>query len=246
MKKCKRWIAVLLISVMCLSLCGCQDLEDMRAAHALWQEDGSILWNGDVYRLIENVPESHGILYGMREVYVTEADVPVLLSQMMGNRFDVTANEVILSLNGWDGGRAFYCREDRYDFMAEHLRNLELVAYYYTYWFYDADAGSREEYYYLSEVQGNTINRLINTLVFTVLDEDFYYSFDENDFSVVLGKCDDEHLFGEDYIMEIVRKNGQFYLVTPDNYFAQVPSKYDDIMKTIVSVYYNEEVKPYL
>ena len=50
MKTRKRWIALLAALMMCLSLCGCQELDDMRATHAFWQEDGSILWNGNVSR----------------------------------------------------------------------------------------------------------------------------------------------------------------------------------------------------
>jgi hypothetical protein len=57
MKNSKRWIALLLALLLCASLCGCTELETMRANHAVWQEDGSILWDGVVYRELANVPD---------------------------------------------------------------------------------------------------------------------------------------------------------------------------------------------
>lgn len=243
MKKTKRWIAFLLVFALCLPLCGCSNLDEMRAAHAFWQKDGSVLWNGNVYRLIEDVPEDLAILYGQQEVYVTQADVPVLLSQMMGDCFSVVADETMLWSHGWDGGRVFYCREDVYDFMTEHLKNPSLTTYYYTYW---ADTDADEAYYYLSEAQGNTIDELIATLDFVVLDETFYHAFEANEFCLTLGKCDEEHLFSNDYVVEIAWKDGLYYIISPNEYIAEVPNEYNDAMKSIVSVYYNAEVKPYL
>lgn len=245
MKKCKRWIAVLLISVMCLSLCGCQDLEDMRAAHALLQEDGSILWNGDMYCLMTVIQEKVSMILADTEIWVTEEDVPVLLSESFGQYARISRNGVVLVMYDYNGA-TLYCREDMCDFMTEHLKEFQLTTYYYDYWTYEDDPMLSERcYYYLSETQSETIDLLIMVLDFTDMDEDFYYSFGENDFCVTLGKCDDAHFFGDDYVMNIARKDSRFYLITPDNSFAQVPSEYDDIMKIIVSVYYNEEIRPY-
>lgn len=243
MKKAKRWTALLLMVLMCLSLCGCQNLEDMRAAHAFWQEDGSIKWNGNVYLPLTGVPEGFLFFYE-QTVHVTEPDVPVLLSDTLGESFTVDEKGVILHSWNWDGAETYFCREDKYDYIMEYLQeDIGLTTYYYSYWpDYDAD----EEYYYLSETQGNTIDRLMVTLDFAVMDEEFYYSFEAEDFSVTLGKCDEEHLFSDVHILEIAQKGGQFYLITPDEYIAEVPAEYGDIMKIIVSVYYNAEVKPYL
>jgi hypothetical protein len=77
MKKSKRWIALLLALLLCTSLCGCRELEDMRATHAVWQEDGTILWDGVVYRELQNVPEEYQH-YVNGTIFVTETDVPVL------------------------------------------------------------------------------------------------------------------------------------------------------------------------
>lgn len=245
MKKCKRWIAVLLVVVLCLPLCGCQRLDEMRAAHAVWQEDGSIKWDGNVYRKLADSPKI-SIICDPTIILLTEEDVPVLLSETIGEYCRISRNRVIFIVPGPEG-EVLYCREDMYDFMTEHLKNPELTTYYYTYWNYETDGVLGEQhYYYLSVTQGSTIDQLITALEFVAVDEDFYYDFEANDFRVTLGKCDSERLFGANYVLEIVRKSGTFYLMTPDEHIAQVPADYDNIMKTIVSVYYNEEIRPFI
>ena len=245
MKKCKRWIAVLLVVVLCLPLCGCQKLDEMRAAHAVWQEDGSIKWDGNVYRKLADSPEI-SIICDPTTIWLTEEDVPVLLSETIGEYCCISRNRVIFIVPGPEG-EVLYCREDMYAFMTEHLENPELTTYYYNYWDYESDDPLGEQhYYYLSVTQGSTIDQLITELEFTALDEEFYYDFEANDFRVPLGKCDSERLFSANYVLEIVRKSGTFYLMTPDEQIAQVPSKYDDDMKIIVSVYYNETVRPFI
>ena len=245
MKKCKRWIAVLLVVVLCLPLCGCQRLEEMRAAHAVWQEDGSIKWDGNVYRKLVDSPEI-SIICDPITIWLTEEDVPVLLSETIGYYCRISRNRVILIVPGIEG-EVLYCREDMCDFMTEHLKNPELTTYYYKYWDHESDDPLGEErYYYLSVTQGSTIDQLITELEFVAVDGEFHYDVTANDFRVMLGKCDSERLFGANYVLEIVRKSGTFYLMTPDEQIAQVPSKYDDDMKIIVSVYYNETVRPFI
>lgn len=241
MKKCKRWIAVLLVVVLCLPLCSCQRLDEMRAAHAVWQEDGSIKWDGNVYRKLADSPKI-SIICDPTTIWLTEEDVPVLLSETIGEYCRISRNRVILIVPGLEG-EVLYCREDMCDFMTEHLKNPELTTYYYNCWDHESD---EEHYYYLSVTQGSTIDQLITELEFVDVDGEFYYDVTANDFRVMLGKCDSERLFGANYVLEIVRKSGTFYLMTPDEQIAQVPSKYDDIMKIIVSVYYNETVRPYI
>ena len=242
MKQCKRWLAVLLVVALCLPLCGCQMLEDMRAAHAVWQEDGSILWNGNVYRLLRNVSEKSLVLLEDGNVWVTEADVPVLLSETLGDYGRVSHSGALILTYDHDG-ETLYCREDRYDFMAEYLKDPKLTTYYYAYWDYDS---AEQCYYYLSEQQGHILDQLVKSLEFVETYKEFYSDFEDNDFGVWLDKCDDERIVGDDEVLKIVRKGGVFYLVTPDEYIAEVPKEYDDTMKAMVSVYFNEEISPYI
>lgn len=87
MKKVIKTVLVLLAVVgMLLCLCGCTGLENMRKNQAFSRENGEILWNGAVYKAL---PESEYLFvdtgYFDDTVYLTEPDVPVLLSVFFGN-----------------------------------------------------------------------------------------------------------------------------------------------------------------
>ena len=243
MKKCKRWITVLLISVMCLSLCGCQDLEDMRAAHARWQDDGSILWNGDTYRELENVPEEMQIYVGQL-IHLTDADVPVLLSETFGSWLEVDANGVLLQRYA-NGKEHYYCRDDQYDEIAKYLSaGIDYDSYFYNYWDYRMDDPSAKLFYYLTDEEYDVMEMLQATLEFAVIDNNFFYNYSEDEYSVLLGKCDERHLFTEEHVLEILYKNGSFYLVKMGE-IAEVPTEYYPTMKSIVKTFYKAEIDPF-
>lgn len=243
MKKCKRWLAIVFVSLMCLSLCGCQELDDMRASHAVWQEDGTILWNGNVYRLLENAPDELQA-YGGSTVYVTEADVPVLLSAEFGEYFTSSKDGMLLrgySYNAFDViAHIIYCREDRYEEITEYLQQTtemkEMNHYFYYYWSYETD---EQEVYYFSLDQVKVMDDLMANLIFEPALDDFYHYTDLEEFSVSVGKCDEKHLFHEDYVLEIIFRGGKYYLNRADGgYVAQVPAEYDRAMEDIVKAYY--------
>ena len=169
MKKWKRWIAIVLVSLLCLSLCGCQRLEDMRAVHAVWQEDGNILWDGNVYHKLEVDTSLENFdftyAYDYRCIYVTEADVPVLLSNWFGDLVDVRANGMVLEYYNYrllEEEYQFYCREDVYDEVVRDLTmGVQLNTYFYPYYDFDSDESKR---YYLTEEQANTMHRILTTV----------------------------------------------------------------------------------
>lgn len=242
MKKCKRWLAIVFVSLLCLSLCGCQELDDMRASHAVWQEDGTILWNGNVYRLLENAPDELQV-YGGSTVYVTEVDVPVLLSPEFGEYFTSSKDGVLLrGYNVYDvGGRYIYCREDRYEEIVAYLEatteEKEMSQYFYCYWSFETN---EQEYYYFTPDQKAVMDDLMATLVFEPVPIDFYGSADLDMFSVQVGKCDEKRLFVDDYALEIIFRNSRYYLTDANEggYIAQVPEDYNKVMDDIVRLYY--------
>lgn len=244
MKKYKRWIAIALVFMLCLSLCGCQKLEDMRAVHATWQEDGTILWNGNVYRQIEDVPDTLQF-YVEQEVLVTESDVPVLLSDILGTGFTVDKDGVLMHNWSWKGDETWFCREDKYEEMATYFQmEVEMDTYFYTYW-PEENGRSKETHYYLSDEEKNAIDTLLNELDFDEPEDDFFNTFEMTEFCVTLGRCDGKHLFAEHYVVEIVSKQEGYYLFS-DGLLARVPDSYYSLFEKIVADYFEWEVLPYL
>ncbi|MBR5525144.1 MAG: hypothetical protein IKU51_07750 [Clostridia bacterium] len=117
MKKMKRIVALVLTLLICLILCSCKELDEKRQRHALRQADGTVCWNGAVYKPLSeygyeviqelNIFESAG-----GYVYVTDADVPVLLSNYFGVGMSLYKNDSFMM--SWRNER-FYCRTDAYE-----------------------------------------------------------------------------------------------------------------------------------
>jgi len=128
MKRTKRIVALTLALLLCLPLCSCKELDDMRAHQAFLQEDSTVLWDGAVY---VPLPEYKEEVYGWYNrsylapsLWVTDAGVPVLLSERYGRR--MYANQSKEIIDGWMSGgvRIAYCREDCYDRVVAELDSL--------------------------------------------------------------------------------------------------------------------------
>ncbi len=112
MKKIK---SILLILVLCLSLCSCAELDEMRNCHAINLGNGKLKLNDQIYILLDAQHELELNYdysdYG-RDIYITEPDVPVLLSQSGIHKYlpSINKDETIINDVG-----DFYVREDVFD-----------------------------------------------------------------------------------------------------------------------------------
>lgn len=240
MRKFKKLAALALAVLLCVSLCGCQELEDMRAAQAFLQKDGTIRWNGNTYRQLENVP--HGFqFFGDKRVMVTLPDVPVLLSEIYGENFSADKEGVIL--HSWHYGveEGFFCREDCYEEVAAYLQQeVKMDGYCYTYWDEEGDL-----MYYLTDAQCAVVDHLITSLEFTNAGNNLVFEMD--DYCFPLWKCDEKHLFlSDNYAVEIANQKGTYYLITSENTMSAVPTEYYSILDEIVKPFYEAEIVPYI
>lgn len=234
MKKWKRWIAVALATLLCFSLCGCSELEQMRAEHAVWQEDGSILWNGAVYRELELNDSNRELdfAYDYVTIYVTEPDVPVLLSEMFGDGMDVCANGTLIKFYDYrnDYRYKLYCREDAYDEMVNKLENgVNMNTYLYYYWDYDRQESVP---YYLTEEQSYAIHTVLTTVI-PVPIEDFSELIEDE---LYLYICDDSRLFEQDTGKWLSITESRYCISLYDEIYA-VPVEYAAIFTEIWKAY---------
>lgn len=245
MNKYKKLLTLSLAIVLCLSLCGCVDLEGARASHAVWQEDGSILWNGAVYRELENTSsmEELDFSYSYITVYVTQPDVPVLLSDVFGDAYDVCADGTILNYYDYrTGENGWYCREDVYDEMVATLQNgVKLNTYCYYYW----DSNKQMSVpYYLTEEQANTMHRILAT-VDPVFDNELYYESMIDELYLYVG--DSAHLFEQEAEKRLYITESCYCIESFDCIYV-VPVEYNQIFAEIWKAYnesmYVMEVPP--
>ena len=129
MKKTTRYMLVILsLLLLCVTMTACNPVPEMRKNHATWNEDDSISYNGKTYRQLPPHDTFSPIIdAGSDTVWVTEPDVPVLLSRMMGEHFYSCQNGDFLTDNSESG---IYCDSEIYDDMVQSIEAGAPMIYY--------------------------------------------------------------------------------------------------------------------
>jgi len=157
-KTIKRILALLALLSMLFSLSGCMYLDELRKFHGFWGENGTILWDNTAYKELpahqylhaEGDPESSG-------VYVTEPDVPVLLS-FSGDYYRVSTDKLFL-LNGTQ----VFCRVERFQEISDRLAApFDPQILCYTYSTFDTEQNKSIEHRYdLTREQQDALSTVI-------------------------------------------------------------------------------------
>ena len=158
MKTVKRILCLFTAILLCLSLSACNALDELRASHAIKQEDGTILWNGYTYRALDC---DYGMLNdsGRQIIPVTDPEVPVLFSRLEGHPHYVSANGILLVSANYMEDTVF-CREDYYAWVQDGVENgFEVESYGFHTINYDyIDEKPR----YLSQEERASIDRMLS------------------------------------------------------------------------------------
>ena len=146
MKRLVKIIALCLtVAAFALLFTGCDYLDQMRANHAILSEDReTISFRGETYRKLpthESIYVSSSYGYEYDNISVTDADVPVLLSETECHSSEYDKSKDIFSVYLWDfvdssgltteyilsdDSTHYYCNEKDYDKYVEALSSNEL------------------------------------------------------------------------------------------------------------------------
>ena len=118
MKKYIKLLCVLLLTVMiCLCFCSCMELDQMRDKQAFWgSTEETLYFRNAEYKLLPAcndlslTPGGHG--------YITENDVPVLLSTSLGQHMSYDRDAIFIVSGHWQNKpecNKVWCRADKYD-----------------------------------------------------------------------------------------------------------------------------------
>lgn len=232
----KRGAALLVILVLVLGLCGCDALDAMREAQTQYGEDGSILYKGVAYMLL---PESEYLSpeYDVwKEIYVTDPDVPVLLSQA------IYIERLALSLDGnfliSMSDDVVYCREELYDSVFDRIVNgFEVAAMQYEYSVYDEEVGiHRRQTYTLTQEQWDTVYEVLETVEPIEIGRNWNIN---GQWYLYLYECSQDGFFKKG-TMELVASEDSYTLIleSGDQTLAYlVPSAYKAVFEQILSPY---------
>lgn len=235
MKRYTRWVALAAVVAVCLSLCGCARLDEMKEKHAVWLKGGSILWNGVEYKPLQTDFEVD-INYRRFDdrVTVTTADVPVLLSEDYGRTLDADVESGFIYGYAPPLGKNYlFCRADIYDEVSEKVgEGFKFVGYcydYYTYEAYDTKNGfnSVQNTYYLTTEQDYAISYVLDTAMYFFDNDDF-----KSEYEVMLYRHDELDLYRE-FEMRLAYSGGSYYIVM-DGLVYLVKADYEQYMQDIL------------
>jgi len=237
MKKfCKSMAVALLMLTLLLSFSGCSGLEDMRQAQAFYQEDGDIIYKGSQYRLLpDSAYLSPPMSYDMENyVYVTEQDVPVLLSETLALETLVMSSDGNFLVS--ESGYSCYCWVGMYDSMCQRIQqgfDIEVICY--SYGGYNGQTGEyTNEYYVLTEEQMATVEQVLSTVEPTIMASGWYLDYEWN---VELEERSADMLFKRSSLSLSVCE-GVYYLsrsTDAGELVYTVPQAYSDICGQILS-----------
>lgn len=124
-------VLIFALTVLCFSLSACHALDETKKAQAFKNDDGTVLYDGKIYKALPDSPELSALSYALASdrgntVFLTDRDVPVLLSAFFGeDAFTDKDKKIIFTdyLTDGSSNSLKFCREDLYDTLLEEIKN---------------------------------------------------------------------------------------------------------------------------
>lgn len=236
-KAIKKGIALVLLSCLLCGLCGCTAIDEMRENQAFYQPNGTVVWRGETYKRLFIPDLLYPTLSYEDTIYLTEPDVPVLLSTTY-------IKDVFLASE--DGRFLYadeekvYCREDAYDEIEARLMEpFKAEVYCYFYEVYDEQTYEPEEKsYILTEEEVEAVGLVRNTIDPTVVD---FNAKPRGDYSVYLSACSADLLLRQTFIEVVVTQTGYILVVyrPADLQVFPVPEGLNDTFAGMLEAYEN-------
>lgn len=202
MKKFKRILALGFVILICVSLCSCNFIDELRSKQAFYDAPDRITFRDEVYI---KLPECDNLKY-YSEAYgnVTEKDVPVLLSDSYGQSFSFNNDLSLLRISLGN----YYVREDLYDQYYNVISNKPTLDRYCISGERDNDYGSSREYFevVLSDEAKQAIDNAL--LGEKVNISDYYW-----DGEVIVKLTDEKGFFLKTTDLRILKYNGKMYVL---------------------------------
>ncbi len=157
MKKTLKILAlVLCVGLICTAFCGCVDLDELRAKHAVYNDDGTLLLNEKTYYPVNFQADGMNLSVSNYDtmVYVTPPDVPVLLASSMGDYYEINESGSIIF-----NGSTMFCVEELLEKVGQIVEGGYKPFGYVCYGFNEKTY--EDERYKLSEVEKSAIEKVI-------------------------------------------------------------------------------------
>lgn len=236
MKKAKRILCLIAVLAMCLSLCACVDLDEMRASRATMTAEGNIkLADGTEYKLLPECEELSPSFQEFHEVYIVEDDLPLLLTFFGEIYLDKSDDGLFLQTYTEEDSYlryVYYCRTDIYDSVADRIEN-GFEPDCCRYWYYDHEA-EMQVLYTLTQQQWDAVEQILATQEPTELPAEATMEWD---YYANLMLCSADGLFKK-YTVDVCVYEGKYRLETYNDetcYIYKVPAELNATFEGILA-----------
>ncbi len=194
----KKLTAILIILLICFSICSCRELDDLRDRQAYFNKNG-IIYKDTLYKTV-NISDNLNYNYtNQKNLNVTDPDVPVLVSEII--EFDYSMNEDETIIYG-DGD--WYVREDKYPLYEDSVKyGINYTDFGFDY--FDEELQENTDYIFTKEEKELFLSLLSTEPVnrdFVV--QDMLYLFEQSD----------DELFRRSDDYTVIRCEDGYYLST--------------------------------
>ena len=177
----KQWIKrislLLLLGVLLLSLCGCDDLDRMRELQIFQEEDGSFYHEGTHYVQLDANDYFNPVSNYTRNFYLTEADVPVLLSSEFAVGYLQFTEDGRFCRDVYHSNR-WFCAEDLFEeIQAKNQKPFVPDTVFYEYYIYTGQGNYEKKLYVLSPEEIAAVDAVRSTEPLK-LSDGMYISYD--------------------------------------------------------------------
>lgn len=220
MKKITRFLSLIVLLGILLSLCGCSYLDELRATRAYGPKGGILVLDGTEYKILPVNQYFSPDMGNTTTIYaVQDETIPLLLIDIYGDYGGKSEDGQFLSLFSATG-RHYYCRAELYDDLCHRLTgDFEPEVYAYSYYDYKVD---RTVPYTLTTQQAEALETVLSTQEPYQLPSNTKLNYQ---YYVALYHCSSDHLF-EKYMGKLYYNEGKYY-ITIDSRLEQATYIYD-------------------
>ena len=230
-KMFRQFAAILALLAIVFCLVGCDALDEMREAHAVYTSMDppyTITYKDATYKALQ-CPQiaDKGIMWAEWRVFVTAPDVPVLLSAQVGQRFGIDSEEKFLT----NYGEIVYVREDVYDAAVAELKLEDPFTEFKLRWI---DEDHRSQSYTLTAAEADIIRGILAEE--PLRDDDSYYIEDSK---TLIFRSETGLFYQEEHT--IVKKAEGYFIQTYNyndkggNYFFPAKGEAADLLAELIA-----------
>lgn len=246
MKKFIRITALFLALLMlALPLVGCDKIDEMRAKQGFLLDEDTISFSGETYKRLYT--DKYIVLNDPRELYITDKDVPVLLSgwtQTEHATYNTDDSNVFIIWRHPDVPPEVYCRSDKYEYFSNLLEEgivYDKFCFYYV-GLDEEDNEWKDIRYILTDKEKAAIEDIVENE-----SNALEYSPDEYEdiISVSISYCSLDGFFEKNSDIELLVSRTECYILVGeegDKTIYNVPNKYksifDNMLKAFRDSYY--------